>query len=139
MWTEIGTPLYASPEMWSGERYSAKSDVWSFGCVIYELASLKQPFKGKNNFEISSKIKEGSYSRIPLRYTNKLSDFIAKCLTIDVEKRATVNTLLEIVNSVRGSVIKTKRTKGGEPSLQPPISVPENYSFLNEVLPCARF
>ncbi len=31
---------YASPEIWRDEPYDAKSDIWSLGCVIYEMASL---------------------------------------------------------------------------------------------------
>lgn len=42
--TQTGTPTYASPEVWMERPYSGKSDIWSFGCVIYELATLKPPF-----------------------------------------------------------------------------------------------
>lgn len=100
--TEIGTPLYASPEMWNGEVYSSKSDVWSFGCVVYEMAALRHPFKGSGKHEVAKRVTEGTYSRIPLRYTNKLSDFIAKCLTLNPDKRASIDTLLSIINSIRG-------------------------------------
>lgn len=34
-YTQTGTPYYASPEVWRDEPYDLKSDVWSFGCVIY--------------------------------------------------------------------------------------------------------
>ena len=33
--TTAGTPFYISPEIWSGNKYDYKSDVWSFGCLIY--------------------------------------------------------------------------------------------------------
>jgi len=33
-----------SPEQISGKKYDEKSDIWSFGCVIYEIAALKPPF-----------------------------------------------------------------------------------------------
>lgn len=46
-YTQTGTPYYASPEVWRDEPYDAKSDIWSFGCIIYEMASLKPPFEGK--------------------------------------------------------------------------------------------
>lgn len=44
--TQTGTPYYASPEVWSDKPYDYKSDLWSVGCIIYELCALKPPFKG---------------------------------------------------------------------------------------------
>ena len=43
--SKVGTPLYMSPEVLDGRGYEWKSDVWSLGCLLYELASLRSPFK----------------------------------------------------------------------------------------------
>lgn len=42
--TQTGTPYYASPEVWQDKSYNFKNDIWSLGCVIYEMASGKPPF-----------------------------------------------------------------------------------------------
>jgi NIMA (never in mitosis gene a)-related kinase 1/4/5 len=42
--TQTGTPYYASPEVWNDKPYDQKSDIWSLGCMIYELCTLKPPF-----------------------------------------------------------------------------------------------
>lgn len=42
--TQTGTPYYASPEVWRDESYSTKTDIWSLGCVMYEMCMLKPPF-----------------------------------------------------------------------------------------------
>jgi NIMA (never in mitosis gene a)-related kinase len=42
----LGTPYFLSPEICSGCPYNSKSDIWAIGCVLYECASLKKPFKG---------------------------------------------------------------------------------------------
>ena len=42
---QVGTPYYVSPEVVRGAGYDWKSDVWSMGCLLYELALLRSPFE----------------------------------------------------------------------------------------------
>jgi NIMA (never in mitosis gene a)-related kinase len=44
--TFYGTPLYASPELCDNQPYNEKTDIWSLGVVLYELAALNPPFNG---------------------------------------------------------------------------------------------
>ena len=43
--SRVGTPLYMSPEVLQGKGYDWKSDVWSIGCIAYELCALRSPFR----------------------------------------------------------------------------------------------
>ena len=43
--TQTGTPYYACPEVWLDKPYDNKSDVWSLGCVLYEMVTLLPPFR----------------------------------------------------------------------------------------------
>ncbi|CAD7963635.1 unnamed protein product, partial [Amoebophrya sp. A25] len=44
--TNVGSPVYAAPEVWSGKSYTNKVDIFSLGCCMYEVSTLKAPFDG---------------------------------------------------------------------------------------------
>lgn len=56
LFTQTGTPYYASPEVWRDEPYDYKSDIWSLGCLIYELCALVPPFRGKDMQALYAKV-----------------------------------------------------------------------------------
>jgi len=70
--THVGTPYYMSPEQINEQRYNEKSDIWSLGCIIYEMAALRPPFKAQNHLSLAMKIKAGKYDRIPNQYSEDL-------------------------------------------------------------------
>ena len=43
-YTQAGTPYFASPEVWKDKPYDFKSDIWSLGCIAYEMTALHLPF-----------------------------------------------------------------------------------------------
>lgn len=49
--TMVGTPCYLSPEVCRGKPYSYKSDIWSLGCVLFEMLALRPPFGTAPNLE----------------------------------------------------------------------------------------
>ena len=93
--TQTGTPYYASPEVWRDEPYSYKSDLWSIGCVIYELCSLRPPFKGKNLDELYENVCKGNIERISQIYSDDLWKMIMMLLQVDVKKRVDCNEFLD--------------------------------------------
>ena len=92
--TQTGTPYYASPEVWRDEPYSYKSDLWSIGCVIYELCALRPPFKGKDLDELFMNVCQGKAERISNVYSDDLWKMILMLLKTDVKKRCDCNTFL---------------------------------------------
>ena len=63
--TQTGTPYYACPEVWQDKPYNFKSDIWSLGCVLYELAALRPPFKAQNMAGLSKKVTDAHYPPLP--------------------------------------------------------------------------
>ena len=93
--TQTGTPYYASPEVWMNKPYSFKSDLWSIGCVIYEMCELKTPFTGKDMDELFINICLNKTQRINEKYSNDLWFMIKKLLEVNVDKRFNCAQFLE--------------------------------------------
>jgi serine/threonine protein kinase len=94
-YTQTGTPYYASPEVWKEKPYGFKSDIWSLGCVLYEMASLKPPFKAKNMNELYKKVAKGLYSPIPSMYSKTLSKIIGSLLRKNPSNRPGADEILK--------------------------------------------
>jgi len=71
-----GTPLYMAPECINDNKYIEKSEIWSLGCLLYELATLSPPFSGSNQFVLAKKINSGKFEKIPSKYSHELSRII---------------------------------------------------------------
>jgi len=61
MHTQTGTPYYASPEVWKDKPYDHKSDIWSLGCVLYEMITLLPPFRANSMQGLATKVTKGVY------------------------------------------------------------------------------
>lgn len=71
--TQTGTPYYASPEVWQDRPYDLKSDIWSLGCVLYEMCALQPPFRGNDMQQLFRKICEGRVPLLPSNYSRDLN------------------------------------------------------------------
>ena len=59
LYTQTGTPYYASPEVWRDLPYDTKSDIWSLGCVVYEAVALKPPFRAQSMEALNQRVQKG--------------------------------------------------------------------------------
>lgn len=94
--TYVGTPFYMSPEICAAERYTLHSDIWSLGCVMYELCARTQPFNAKTHFHLIQKIKEGRIDPLPSMYSPDLQSTIKSCLNVNPLKRPDTASLLNL-------------------------------------------
>ena len=74
-----GTPGYMSPEQVSGQRIDARSDVWAFACVLYEMLTGHQTFGGTTISETSAAILESQpdWDRLPAAGTGRRASCVA--------------------------------------------------------------
>ena len=94
--TYVGTPFYMSPEICAAERYTLHSDVWSLGCIMYELCARHPPFNAKTHFHLVQKIKEGRVDPLPRMYSAELRDVIMSCLKTNPLNRPDTASLLQL-------------------------------------------
>ncbi|KAF7549033.1 hypothetical protein G7046_g8463 [Stylonectria norvegica] len=94
--TYVGTPFYMSPEICAAEKYTLKSDIWSLGCIIYELCAREPPFNAKSHFQLVQKIKEGRYPPLPEVYSPNLCKVIQDCLKVNPDRRPSTAELLNL-------------------------------------------
>lgn len=92
---QVGTPYYMSPEILQDIPYNEKSDVWSLGCVLYQLATFKRPFEAPNGMSLAFKIQKAQYVPLSNIYSPALHRLIENCLTKDHLKRKSIAELLE--------------------------------------------
>ncbi|TDH00551.1 hypothetical protein EPR50_G00189480 [Perca flavescens] len=93
--TFVGTPYYMSPEQIDRMSYNEKSDIWSLGCLLYELCALSPPFTAYNQKQLAEKIREGKFRRIPYRYSEELNTLLSKMLNLKDYLRPSVESILQ--------------------------------------------
>ena len=87
--TLLGTPAYMSPEQARGMAVDKRSDIWAFGCVLFEMLSGRLPFEGSTPFDVLGAIlqKEPNWGALPDDLPAGLSRLLKRCLHKDVRSR----------------------------------------------------
>ena len=92
--TAIGTPYYLSPEICQEKSYNHKSDVWSLGCILYEMATLRHAFDGRNMKLLVLKIVRGTHGQLPKQFTPEARRLVNDMLRRNPKSRPSVNDML---------------------------------------------
>ncbi|NXP55900.1 NEK5 kinase, partial [Heliornis fulica] len=106
--TCVGTPYYLSPEIWENQPYNNKTDIWSLGCVLYELCALKHPvtvlitlllfsfikFEGSSLHQVMLNICRGHFRPVSPNYSYDLRILISHLFKISPRDRPSISSVL---------------------------------------------
>ncbi|KAM6450853.1 serine/threonine-protein kinase Nek11 isoform 2-T2 [Liasis olivaceus] len=93
--TFIGTPFYMSPEALQHQGYDTKSDIWSLGCILYEICCLDHAFTGHSFLSIVLKIVESKTPSLPDSFPRELDAVLHSMLNKDPSLRPSAAELLK--------------------------------------------
>jgi serine/threonine protein kinase/Tol biopolymer transport system component len=88
--TILGTAAYMSPEQARAKAVDKRTDIWAFGCVLYELLAGRQAFHGETTTEILAAVLRGEpdWQALPASTPGKIRDLLRRCLQKEMNKRA---------------------------------------------------
>ena len=95
--TFAGSFCYLAPEIINGNKYSNKADIWSLGCILYELSTLNRCFDSNNILELINQITSGIHGKIDLNhYNDRLQKIIDLLLNKDYKERPSIDEVLNL-------------------------------------------
>jgi eukaryotic-like serine/threonine-protein kinase len=103
----IGTPAYMSPEQARGEQMDPRTDVWSFGCLLYELLTGERAFRANTVQEAVAAVleREPDWRLLPAKTPAKVRQLLRHCLQKDANQRlATIDTARKTIEQAQVGV-----------------------------------
>ena len=85
-----------SPELFNYKPYSYKSDIWSLGCVFYEMCNLKHAFNAQTINALALKIMKGNFNPVTSTYSRELRDLIHSMLNVDAKLRPSIKQIVQL-------------------------------------------
>jgi len=143
VYTQTGTPYYASPEVWKDQPYDSKSDIWSLGCVIYEAVTLQPPFQASDMQGLYKKVIRGLYPELPASYSSDLKSLVRALLQVNPVQRPScgilyLDRLLAMPVVLRNTPMRPAMDSE-QGSLLGTIVLPRNMSALSDRLPAPNY
>ncbi|CAK0890268.1 unnamed protein product [Prorocentrum cordatum] len=93
--TQIGTPYYLSPEVCQEKPYAWPADIWSLGCILYEMCALKVPFNASNISGLVQKICRGPTPTVPPKYSDFIRQLCSEMLSRSPSSRPSSDEVLK--------------------------------------------
>jgi len=90
----VGTLAYQAPEVLEGTDYDTRADIWSLGCVVYNMFSYDIPFSALSEERLVEKIRFFPHRQLDTKVPQELRDLYEICMNKDYKKRPTAADLL---------------------------------------------
>ena len=112
----LGTVEFMSPEQARGKEVDKRTDIWAFGCILFEMLSGRRAFTGETVSDVLAAIlkNEPAWEELPLNTPPRIRELLSRCLQKDAAKR------LRDIGDARMEVEKTlEGDKGASPAPPP--------------------
>ena len=85
----LGTVAYMSPEQARGQAVDKRTDIWAFGCVLYEMLTARPAFAGQKKSDTFARVleREADWSRLPASTPAVIRRLLGRCLEKDAKRR----------------------------------------------------
>jgi len=109
----VGTPAYMSPEQVAGRTVDHRTDIFSLGTLLYEMATGEQPFQGRSAAELASAILRDTprpVREVRSELPERLEQVIQRCLEKNAADR--FQSARDVISGLRGAAIVKKKDSG---------------------------
>jgi len=122
----MGTPAYMSPEQACGKPTDKRSDIWSFGCIMYQMLTGQLPFEGETATDTLARIieRQPDWEKLPQDTPTNIRTLLRRCLEKKPQRR---------LRDVGDAVIEISETLN-TPVTAPPVTTPSSTSLKPQVI-----
>jgi len=110
--TQCGTPYYMAPEIFEMRDYDSRADIWSTGCIYFEMLTGSPPFKGMSTKDLLNNIRSKPFVfPVDISITKESYSVLKKLLTVDINQRANLQQLCsacEVLTNPNSRIINSE-------------------------------
>ena len=123
----LGTPAYMSPEQVRCEKTDGRTDIWSFGCTLFEMTTGRRPFDGEHAQDVRDGILDGAPpnpSSLRAEIPAGLAEVVLKCLQKKPEER--FQDFESLMSALQGENVRAPKAAGERapsPDVLPSVAV----------------
>jgi serine/threonine-protein kinase len=110
----LGTAAYMSPEQARGKSVDKRTDIWAFGCVLYEMLTGRRAFHGEDAVDVLSAVArfEPAWDRLPTALPPAVVTLLKACLTKDARQRVGDIAAVQFVLRERAHLVRAATQTG---------------------------
>ncbi|HMA17826.1 MAG TPA: serine/threonine-protein kinase, partial [Thermoanaerobaculia bacterium] len=129
----LGTVDFMSPEQARGKAVDKRTDIWAFGCVLYEMLSGRRAFTGETVTDVLAAIvtREPDWNALPPKTPPRIRDLLGRCLQKDPARR--LRDVGDARIELEETIAQIESHSGGRAAISGPISQPLSKPIVTEV------